>query len=73
MQHELNCSKGYVALYDGESTNDTLLGKFCGIEEPPPLISTTHKMLMMFHSDDLKEYGGYALMFFATYATGKLP
>lgn len=70
---ELNCTKDYVAIYDGESTNDTLLGQFCGVEKPPPVISTAQKALMIFHSHDFRKYILSSSRFHATYATGKKP
>ena len=44
-----NCTKDWVRVYDG-SQNRSILGQFCYFDMPPVLISTTNKLLVVFHS-----------------------
>lgn len=48
LEKQENCNYEYVALYDGNSTNDALLGKFCGNKRPGRFISTSHRFLLAF-------------------------
>ena len=61
------CAYDHVALYDGDSANDPLLGRFCGSKIPHPILSTAHTMLMAFRSDPSVQRNGFR----ATHTTGK--
>lgn len=67
VQPHQNCSSDYVAVYDGYSKKDDLLGTFCGKFAVYPIITTTHRMLMVFHSDESQQFEGFQ----AYYSTGK--
>ncbi|XP_019131793.1 CUB domain-containing protein 2 [Larimichthys crocea] len=45
------CDYDYVAVYDGESQTDTLLGRWCGKEQPSSLVSKGNKMLVVLSTD----------------------
>lgn len=53
------CAYDHVALYDGDSANDPLLGRFCGSKVPHPILSTAHSMLMAFRSDPSVQRNGF--------------
>ncbi|KAL8588954.1 hypothetical protein ACOMHN_065736 [Nucella lapillus] len=50
------CSYDFVLIYDG-SEYGKVLASLCGDRPPPELTSTSHSLLVKFHSDD--ETGGY--------------
>lgn len=60
------CAYDHVALYDGESAESPLLGRFCGSKVPHPIISTAHTVLMAFRSDPSVQRNGFR----ATHSTG---
>lgn len=66
MEYSTDCWFDFVAIYDGATTNDTLLGKYCG-REHSPLISASHRMMMIFFSDGNKERKGFR----ASFSTGE--
>ncbi|TKS79508.1 CUB domain-containing protein 2 [Collichthys lucidus] len=45
------CDYDYVAVYDGESQTDPLLGRWCGKEQPSSLVSKGNKMLVVLSTD----------------------
>lgn len=56
----------FVRVYDGNSTNDPLLGEYCGSAIPPALTSSGGQMLVCFTSD----YDITAAGFSASYTSG---
>uniref|UniRef100_A0A8C4D9G2 Cubilin n=1 Tax=Dicentrarchus labrax TaxID=13489 RepID=A0A8C4D9G2_DICLA len=46
-----SCRYDYVAVYDGQNTLATLLGKFCGAVLPPNLRSSTNQLFIVFRTD----------------------
>uniref|UniRef100_A0A3Q3X9B3 CUB domain-containing protein n=1 Tax=Mola mola TaxID=94237 RepID=A0A3Q3X9B3_MOLML len=53
------CDYDSVAVYDGDSQADTLLGCWCGREQPSSLISTGNKLLVVLHTDRDKAHRGF--------------
>lgn len=51
LQKHPSCDFDYVAVYDGDKTTDTLIGKFCN-EKPEVVRSSGHKLMIVFLSDD---------------------
>lgn len=45
------CPNDYVAIYDGADKSSPLIGRYCGIMRPPPMISTQDKLFVEFVSD----------------------
>ncbi|KAF3698740.1 CUB domain-containing protein 2 Precursor [Channa argus] len=45
------CDYDSVAVYDGDSQTDTLLGRWCGREQPSVLISKRNKLLVVLSTD----------------------
>ncbi|XP_072296554.1 CUB domain-containing protein 2 [Eucyclogobius newberryi] len=45
------CEFDSVAVHDGESQADALLGRWCGKDRPPSLLSTGNKLLVVLSSD----------------------
>ncbi|XP_015589651.1 cubilin [Cephus cinctus] len=46
-----NCTDDYVKIFDGPTTEAPVLGKFCGNELPPSIVSTSNEMLVLMESD----------------------
>ncbi|XP_045203950.2 uncharacterized protein LOC123556920 [Mercenaria mercenaria] len=56
------CRYDYVILYDGNSTSDTMLNKFCGFDSPDTAYrSSSTEMLIVFSSDYVLEYAGFRI------------
>uniref|UniRef100_A0A3B4ASY1 CUB domain-containing protein n=1 Tax=Periophthalmus magnuspinnatus TaxID=409849 RepID=A0A3B4ASY1_9GOBI len=53
------CDYDYVAVYDGESQTDTLLGRWCGIDLPPSLVSKGNKLLVVLSTDRNEAHKGF--------------
>ncbi|XP_056388388.1 CUB domain-containing protein 2 [Hyla sarda] len=54
------CDYDYMAVYDGQSTNDKPLGRWCGTDIPAPLISTKNNLLLVLVTDrDTAKKGFY--------------
>lgn len=55
----------YVEAYDGLSSDDSILGKYCGKVGPFTLLSTSNVMLLRFVSDKTVNYKGFQLVYSA--------
>ncbi|KAM4722919.1 CUB domain-containing protein 2 [Rhinophrynus dorsalis] len=45
------CEYDHLSVYDGAEENGTLLGRWCGTEIPPPLMSVKNKLLLVLTTD----------------------
>ncbi|KAM9322325.1 CUB domain-containing protein 2 [Pholidichthys leucotaenia] len=54
------CDYDSVAVYDGNSQTDPLLGRWCGREKPPSLISKSNKLLVVLNTDRNEAHRGFA-------------
>ncbi|KAM3850464.1 CUB domain-containing protein 2-like [Diretmus argenteus] len=54
------CDYDSVAVYDGDSQTDPLLGRWCGREHPPSLISKAHNLLVVLSTDRNKAHRGFS-------------
>lgn len=61
------CDYDYVAVHDGDSQAGPLLGRWCGKEKPPSLISKSNKLLVVLSTDRNEAHRGFA----ASYVGGK--
>ncbi|KAG5286459.1 hypothetical protein AALO_G00015080 [Alosa alosa] len=57
------CDYDSVAVYDGSSESDPLLGRWCGSEQPPSVLSKGNKLLVVLTTDRNYAFKG----FFASY------
>ncbi|XP_020784803.1 CUB domain-containing protein 2 [Boleophthalmus pectinirostris] len=53
------CDYDYVAVYDGESQTDALLGRWCGRDQPPSLVSKGNKLLVVLSTDRNEAHRGF--------------
>lgn len=61
------CDYDSVSVYDGDSQTDTLLGRWCGTEHPPSLVSKGNKLLVVLSTDRDEAHRGFT----ASYLGGK--
>ncbi|XP_015432107.1 PREDICTED: tolloid-like protein 2 [Dufourea novaeangliae] len=65
MESHQECAYDHIAIYDGDSPDSHILGKFCGTKEPHPILATGNQMYMVFKSDVSVQRKG----FIATHST----
>ena len=61
-----DCAYDHVVLYDGDSTDSYMIGRYCGSKPPHSIISSSNQMYMVFKSDTSVQRRG----FLATHNTG---
>ncbi|KAJ3595432.1 hypothetical protein NHX12_004736 [Muraenolepis orangiensis] len=54
------CDYDSVAIYDGDSQTDPLLGRWCGAEHPPSVISKGNKLLVVLSTDRNQAHRGFS-------------
>ena len=64
------CVYDYVEIFDGQGTDNTSLGRFCGNTKPAPLRSSTNVLLMRFVSDQSIAQTGFVSTYTAEPAGG---
>ncbi|XP_035278810.1 CUB domain-containing protein 2 [Anguilla anguilla] len=62
------CDYDSVSVHDGSSEADPLLGRWCGSDQPPTLLSKANKLLVILNTDRNSAYKGFS----ASY-TGVVP
>uniref|UniRef100_A0A8C8YQI0 Membrane frizzled-related protein n=1 Tax=Prolemur simus TaxID=1328070 RepID=A0A8C8YQI0_PROSS len=64
------CKFDYVEVYETSSSGAlSLLGRFCGAEPPPPLISSHHELAVLLRTDHGISSGGFSATYWAFNAT----
>jgi hypothetical protein len=58
-----DCECDHAVVYDGDSYEARVLGRFCGIEIPQNILSTGNKLLMIFESDYAFNGRGFKLTY----------
>ncbi|CAG2110474.1 unnamed protein product [Medioppia subpectinata] len=53
------CAYDHIIVYDGDSTEASTLGRFCGSKTPHTLLSALNKMFMIFKSDASVQRKGF--------------
>lgn len=59
------CAYDHVILYDGDSSDDQTLGRFCGLKAPHPIVASSNQLYLVFKSDSSVQRRGFQ----ATHAT----
>jgi tolkin protein len=68
LESHQECTYDHIVLYDGDTQDSQMLGKFCGSKIPYPIIATSNQLLMIFKSDASVQRKGFT----AAHATGKI-
>uniref|UniRef100_A0A1B6GTE4 Metalloendopeptidase n=2 Tax=Cicadellinae TaxID=33370 RepID=A0A1B6GTE4_9HEMI len=59
MEPHQECAYDHIVLYDGDSTDSHILGRFCGSKVPHPILATSNQMFMVFKSDASVQRKGF--------------
>ncbi|XP_056290732.1 cubilin [Pseudoliparis swirei] len=54
-----SCAFDFVEIRDGGYETSPLIGKFCGYQAPPVLVSHSNRLWVRFRSDNIVTYGGF--------------
>ncbi|XP_035743302.1 cubilin-like [Vespa mandarinia] len=63
LEESTSCNFDAVEIYDGDSTNSPLIGRYCGDIIPPTLKSSSNNMVIIFTSDWSFETEGFSLFY----------
>lgn len=63
LEESPGCHYDYLEIYDGRNSNSPLLGKYCGMNQPGPLTSSSQSIFMKFISDMTIERLGFSVNF----------
>ncbi|XP_054002675.1 cubilin [Hylaeus anthracinus] len=63
LEHSTTCRYDYVKIFDGETTQAPLLGRFCGSTMPPTIKSNSNVILVIFKSDWTIDGDGFSLTY----------
>nr|XP_018916792.1 PREDICTED: tolloid-like protein 1 [Bemisia tabaci] len=72
VESQPDCYYDHIQLYDGDSTDSTTLGRFCGNKVPHPIDASTNQLYMVFKSDSTAHRKGF-LAHHSTVCGGHLP
>lgn len=53
------CAYDHIAVYDGDTSDNHILGRFCGSKVPHPLIASGNRMYLVFKSDSSVQRKGF--------------
>ncbi|KAM8930212.1 CUB domain-containing protein 2 [Pelodytes ibericus] len=57
------CDYDHLSVYDGDSEGDTLLGRWCASDNPPPLMSSKNKLLLVLVTDRDSANKGFSVSY----------
>ena len=60
MEPHQECAYDHIVHYDGHTTDDVVLGRFCGSKLPHPIVASDNKMLLVFKSDASVQRKGFS-------------
>ncbi|XP_041917184.1 inactive serine protease PAMR1 [Alosa sapidissima] len=63
LEFDHSCRYDYVEVRDGDRMDSPIIGRYCGSESPPPIISSGYSLHIRFVSDGYNNFDG----FFATF------
>jgi len=63
----MGCVYDYIEIFDGNRSDATNLGRFCGISKPAPIHSSTNELLLKFVSDGCITRSGFVASYTAEY------
>ncbi|KAL2093634.1 hypothetical protein ACEWY4_010946 [Coilia grayii] len=68
-----SCRHDFVEVRDGDSIHSRVIGRFCGNERPPPIISSGNTLHILFVSDGYKTFDGFFAIFQESSACSSSP
>uniref|UniRef100_A0A8C5NH10 CUB domain containing protein 2 n=1 Tax=Gouania willdenowi TaxID=441366 RepID=A0A8C5NH10_GOUWI len=51
LENNEGCNFDFVAVFDGPTVSHRHLGKYCGVDKPPNIVTTSNQLLVVFKSD----------------------
>lgn len=63
LEFDHSCRYDYVEVRDGDSMDSPVIGRYCGSDDLPPIISSGNSLRIRFVSDGYNNFDG----FFATF------
>ncbi|XP_033110748.1 cubilin-like [Anneissia japonica] len=66
LEHHDNCDYDYLEVRDGLSETSPLLGKYCSVQNPPPVFTTGPYAWIKFHSDSTENDRGFHITYTST-------
>lgn len=63
LEEGTECKFDALEIYDGKTSNDPLVGRFCGFIIPKIIESQTNEMLLRFTSDWSTQHGGFVIRY----------
>lgn len=51
LENNEGCNFDFVAMFDGPTVTHRHLGKYCGADKPPNIVTTSNQLLVVFKSD----------------------
>ncbi|XP_028419173.1 dorsal-ventral patterning tolloid-like protein 1 [Dendronephthya gigantea] len=63
LEIHLRCDYDYLDVYDGDSSNASKIGRYCGNQLPRSLTSSGSHLFIAFHSDSSEQRPGFVLNF----------
>ncbi|XP_078278371.1 cubilin [Rhinoraja longicauda] len=63
MEFNINCTKGYVEVYDNHVNHGRRIGRYCGRSVPPSLTSSGNSMSLLYVSDSNAPTEGFLAMY----------
>lgn len=67
LESSSSCRNDYLSIYDGSSYASPIIGKYCGTERPPMIVSKGRYLYLKFRSDMMNNYRGFTMSFKAKY------
>ena len=61
-----NCIYDYIAVYNGPSLSDPLIGRLCGDQSPGTVTSSMNEIMLVFKSDAAKSFRGFKATYTST-------
>ncbi|XP_063696850.1 cubilin homolog [Culicoides brevitarsis] len=63
LEDSSDCNFDYLEIYDGKSTSDPLIGRFCHTSIPRSIKSESNEMLLRFKTDWSTAHGGFSIKY----------
>ncbi|GAB6025086.1 mannan-binding lectin serine peptidase 1 (C4 C2 activating component of Ra-reactive factor) [Chamberlinius hualienensis] len=63
LEHSTECSFDYLEIFDGYNSSADILGRFCDTKPMNEIESSSHQLLLHFHSDYLLNSKGFLIKF----------
>ncbi|KAL9700067.1 hypothetical protein quinque_003508 [Culex quinquefasciatus] len=63
LEKSTNCAYDFVEIYDNSTSNNSFVGRYCGVTKPPAITSGGNVVTIRFKSDSSQTKDGFSLSF----------